>query len=380
MKVLHTNCDYIWTPLHQTMIKNLDAIGVYNEVFSPVYTTNGSGMILSEREHVSPCFRKADRFFFHVKQFKIIKEFNRIFSVNGKNSIKTFDVLHSYYLFTDGNYTRKMSKKFGVPYVVAIRNTDVNAFFKYMPHLRYVGISVMKDAERVFFLSDSYRDQVIYKYVPRKLRNHILGKSVVIPNGIDGFWLENKFFERNYKDVLDRMQRRDIRLICVGRIDKNKNIELTLRTIRRFRNEGWKVHLDVIGPIADKSIFEKIRLEKDVTFFDFLPKEQLIDLFRQADIFVMPSHKETFGLVYAEAMSQGLPVIYTKGQGFDRQFEEGVVGFSVDDHSVNDLKEKIINIISDYERISKNCLNRVEKFNWKDIVQLYYSIYEDIIR
>lgn len=40
----------------------------------------------------------------------------------------------------------------------------------------------------------------------------------------------------------------------------------------------------------------------------------------------MPSHKETFGLVYAEAMSQGLPIIYTKNQGFDGQFPDGYVG------------------------------------------------------
>jgi len=44
----------------------------------------------------------------------------------------------------------------------------------------------------------------------------------------------------------------------------------------------------------------------------------------------MPSITETFGLVYAEALSQGLPVLYTRGQGFDRQFEEGEVGYAVD--------------------------------------------------
>ena len=40
--------------------------------------------------------------------------------------------------------------------------------------------------------------------------------------------------------------------------------------------------------------------------------------------FCLPSHAETFGLVYVEAMSQGLPIIY-EGQGFDKQFQDGEV-------------------------------------------------------
>ena len=44
----------------------------------------------------------------------------------------------------------------------------------------------------------------------------------------------------------------------------------------------------------------------------------------------MTSLGESFGLTYAEAMSQGVPVIYSKGQGFDGQFKEGVVGYHVD--------------------------------------------------
>ena len=43
----------------------------------------------------------------------------------------------------------------------------------------------------------------------------------------------------------------------------------------------------------------------------------------------MPSRYETFGLVYGEAMSQGLPIIYSKGQGVDGYFKEGTVGYGV---------------------------------------------------
>lgn len=66
-------------------------------------------------------------------------------------SVSEYDLIHAYYLFTDGNYARIISRKYNIPYVVAVRNTDVNVFFKHMIHLRCVGIKILKDARTVFF-------------------------------------------------------------------------------------------------------------------------------------------------------------------------------------------------------------------------------------
>ena len=75
-------------------------------------------------------------------------------------------MIHAYTLFTDGNVARTLSKKYGVPYVVAIRDTDVNDFFRYRPYLIKLGSQIMKDASAVFFLSESYKRIVLEKYVP----------------------------------------------------------------------------------------------------------------------------------------------------------------------------------------------------------------------
>jgi glycosyltransferase involved in cell wall biosynthesis len=93
----------------------------------------------------------------------------------------------------------------------------------------------------------------------------------------------------------------------------------------------------------------------------------------------MPSLTETFGLVYAEAMSQGLPVIYTRGQGFDGQFKEGEVGYSVNSSDIHEIVKKIISIIENYSEISKRCVKLVDKFNWNEITNNYNEIYKDIL-
>ncbi|GAF71811.1 unnamed protein product, partial [marine sediment metagenome] len=97
--------------------------------------------------------------------------------------------------------------------------------------------------------------------------------------------------------------------------------------------------------------------------------------YRESDIFIMPSQKETFGLVYGEAMSQGLPIIYSKGQGIDGYFKEGKVGYSVNPNDTNDIIKKIELILENYHNISKNCHDMVEKFSWENIARTYHNIY-----
>lgn len=89
----------------------------------------------------------------------------------------------------------------------------------------------------------------------------------------------------------------------------------------------------------------------------------------------MPSKHETFGLVYAEAMSQGLPVIYTRGQGFDGQFEEGEVGYSVQYDSAEEIVDRIKEILNNYKTISNNCVEKVDRFDWDEIARKYIEIY-----
>ena len=110
-----------------------------------------------------------------------------------------------------------------------------------------------------------------------------------------------------------------------------------------------------------------------------MPKEKLINLYRKCDIFVMPSFTESFGLVYAEAMSQGLPVIYSFGQGFDGQFAEGIVGYHVLARNFLSVADGIKNVINNYAMIRNNVAECAKRFNWSTVVKSYDDIYHIII-
>lgn len=373
MNVLHINCNYITTKLHSVMIEHLNKMNIKNTVFVPTYDEKKSIIEkLKNDEILSKCFGKNDRFLFKLKQKKIIK------AIEKKLNINSFDIIHAYTLFTDGNCAMKLSKKYNIPYVVAIRSTDINVFFKYRIFLRKKGIEILKNSSAIFFLSNTYKNQLFKKYIPNKYKNEFLKKSKVMPNGIDDFWHINSYSDKNeLNNKIKRIEKKEIRLIYAGNIDKNKNITKTCEAIKRLEKEGWKVNFTVAGKIKNEKIFKRIK--DKIEYKGVLNKEELIEYYRKSDIFVMPSKKETFGLTYAEAMSQSIPVIYTKGQGFDEQFDEGVIGFRVNENDEKSISSAIKNICNNYSNISSNCVKMIAKFNWKKICENYYKEYNSIM-
>ena len=366
MRVLHINCNYISTALHQLMVESLDRQGYENKVFAPTYDRKLSVISPNENVLVSECFRKLDRFFFDHKQKKIFK------AVRESYNVAEFDVIHAYTLFTDGNCARVLSEKYGVPYVVAVRNTDVNTFFRWMPHLRNRGVKTMLKASAVFFLSDAYRKQVFDKYVPEKYHNVLLKKTHIIPNGVDDFWFANiPLQEKQIKNT--------VKLIYAGRIDRNKNIPTTQKAMQILRERGYDITLTVVGKVADKKVYERIKSDPYTECLPAQPKEKLLELYRKHDLFVMPSFTESFGLVYAEALSQGLPVIYSKGQGFDNQFPEGVVGYHVSAYDAEDVADGIERVIKNYSSIVPNTVSSAKVFNWTEITAEYDRIYQTVL-
>lgn len=309
-------------------------------------------------------FSLFERLIYFGKQYIIYKKICKEYSIN------EFSIVHAHTLFSSGFSSYLLRKNFGIPYIVAIRNADINVFFRYMFHLRGLGNNIMNYAQKIIFLSPSYRDFYVDKYVAKKNRQLILDKSVIIPNGIDEYFLKNKFFKKSAPN------NKVIKLIYIGEITSNKNIETTIKSCKLLFDLGYSVKYTIVGEILDRKYEEIIARNTFISSYPKCTKEQVLYYLRHSDIFVMPSINESFGIVYAEAMSQGVPVIYSKGQGFDGQFENGIVGYAVNCFDYNNITQKIIELYNDYEQFSKRCVSLVDRFNWLTIAAEYKRIYE----
>lgn len=363
MNVLHICSYYLGTRLYQNLIDALEQNGINNKVYVPAIRGAGASFELNSNIDVSYCLNKYDRVLFNYKHKKILHDFYL------KYNPDKFSLMHAHSLFSNGYIAWKIYEKYNLPYIVAVRNTDMNTFFRYMLHLRGIGIEILKKSQRIVFLSEVYKDELLKKYIPKELHGQILNKSVVIPNGIDKFWLNNKDNAKSlYSD-------KDINIVTAGTIEKNKNQLTTLRTTKKLISQGYDVKYTIVGRIVNNAIYNKLKKEYFVKYIPNQPKEDLMEIFRKNDIFIMPSLTETFGLVYAEAMSQGLPIIYTRGQGFDKQFKDGEVGYPVNCFAADEIVENVIKIIDDYKAISERCIRLVDKFDWNTISQKYINIY-----
>lgn len=365
MKILQIANDYL-NPLFKLMFDAISHTGIRNEVVVPI-KYNGIERNNWKNEVVTlRCFSDLDNFFFHIKQRKIIS------SIENNIAISECDIIHAHTLFSNGYAAMKISKKHGKKYIVAVRNTDINTFFRFFLHLRVTGLKILMNAAAVVFLSPSYRDLVISKYVPKQLQKEILGKSYIIPNGISKVFIENIGKPKN------KLEKDELILLYVGEITVNKNIARIIETARLRKNIGKKTRVLIIGELIDKAC-SSVLSDPIVEYHKKCTQNELINYYRFADIFIMPSHTETFGLVYVEAMSQGLPVLYTRGQGFDKQFDDGIVGYPVDDYNVEDINEKIDLILMNYGEISRNCIMNCERFDWNEIANKYLLLYTKIL-
>jgi glycosyltransferase involved in cell wall biosynthesis len=367
MKILHINSYYNGSKFYKNLYDQQVNTGLDISVFVPTPSSVENICDFGEYTTISVNHSRYDRFIFHLKHTKILKDITK------RYDIEKYALIHAHSLFSNGYVAMKLNKKYGISYIVAVRNTDVNTFFRRMFHLRRLGIEILKNANGIIFLSKSYRDEVIEKYIPKEMKESIINKISIIPNGIDDFWMENKIRKINEPDT------NDLKLLYVGVVNKNKNILTTIKAIEHLRKQGVKARLTVVGRIDDYSIYDQFKNLDYVDYIEPKPRNELIEIYRQNDIFVMPSIHESFGLVYAEAMSQGLPVIYSKGQGFDGQFADGVVGFSVDCSNAEDVSKKVVKIINDYSKISDNCTKSSEKFSWNDISKTYLDLYRNLL-
>lgn len=364
MNILHINTNYEVSTIYPNMLNEFSKISnVSGRLYYPVVSEEKVHEKTFDLVDISPCLKKTDRLFYFNRNKKLSNDVTNLYD------IRNFDITLAYSLFSNGYLAYTLFRKYGIPYFVIVQNTDINMYFKKMIHLRRIGRKIIQAANKVIFISEPYKDYLINNFIKVKERQTVNENSVVIPFGIDNFWFANTVTNKKKDD-------QQIKLLYVGKINKNKNIISSIKACELLINQNQNVSFTIVGNIEDKLIGKTLMKYDFVNYIPFLQQEELLTIYRDSDIFIMPSIKESFGLVYAEAMSQGLPIIYSSGQGFDKHFKEGTVGLSVEPTNIEEIVNSIFEIYNNYNYYSKNCIDLVEKFKWKNIINQYKSLFE----
>lgn len=196
-----------------------------------------------------------------------------------------------------------------------------------------------------------------------------------------------------------KQKSKQINLLFIGRYFYEKGGLHALEVLDRITRKHENVRGVFISPVP-KKILEKYSENKKIEFYDLVPHKKIIDeIYPKSDILIYPGYSDTFGFLFTEALSFGIPVITAEGFGRKELVEEGKTGFivntngKIDSHNIGENEEKIIKdmtkkteiLISNRglrNKMSKECLKCISdgKFSIKQRNEKLKKIYENALR
>ena len=198
-----------------------------------------------------------------------------------------------------------------------------------------------------------------------------MDKIIIQPNGIDEYWIEHIRSDKISNDSI----------LYVGRFDSNKNVLRLMRSVIQLKNAHPTIKLNLVGGYGNqlKRVLKLVEKYPELFYYHGIvsDKEKLRQLYLSNRIFAMPSKHETFGLVYIEALSQNLSLLYTKGQGIDNFFDFNI-GIAVNPRSVSDIKNALESLLNN-NNINNDQVD-FSMFSWHNIAKIYILIYRDICK
>lgn len=379
MSVLHICSDFAKQTVYCHLVANLAATGLAQTTFAPVRTDYEMSRALElERQAKSPvALRKVltplDRVFFRRKVRKVLQ------TLESAVELRPVNLVHAHFLYSDGAVALQLSRTRKLPFVVSVRNTDVNAFLRLRPDLRGIAGEILVAAKQIIFITPSYVERVLAK-VGEDVRRRVEFKVSVVPNGIPSTWLQESC---DGPTVPDRSHGRPLRILYVGDLSPNKNLRNLVRAIEILN--CWRpCRLTLVGSggadenwvrtrvgVGDNLVEWKGRLSEP----DVLQHE-----YRQHDLFAMPSLRETFGVVYLEALSQGLPILHSRGEGVDGYFDGLEVAEGVDPRNPQEIAEKLAILSGRLPQVCSKCRESARRFEWRAVAQQYHDIYRNVLR
>ncbi|MFH1402998.1 MAG: glycosyltransferase family 4 protein [Candidatus Altiarchaeota archaeon] len=210
--------------------------------------------------------------------------------------------------------------------------------------------------DRILTVSLSTRNILVHEYGVSE------DKINIVPNGVD----------LSYVDSLNVKAPVKKSIIFVGRLISHKHVDDLIRAFGMIIPEFPGVTLKVVGSGAERRKLEAMTshmgLEDNVSFMGVLDNDDVIREIKNSTLLVLPSTREGFGIVLAEAGACGKPVVAYKSGGVVEVVEEGVNGFLVEPRDVDALAGRIKELLSD-DRLSREMgsagRSRVEQyFTW----------------
>jgi glycosyltransferase involved in cell wall biosynthesis len=218
----------------------------------------------------------------------------------------------------------------------------------------------------VYVNSEHYRKRWIERGIaPEKLK--------ILPRGLDTSFFNPKNSDPKFWEKFGKKPD-EIGLLYVGRISKEKNLDVAAAAVHELRAEGLPVRLLVVG---DGPYLKELRQQvPDACFTGYLKGQELGAAYSSSDIFVFPSTTDTFGNVVLEAQAAGLPCIVSDLGGPCELVRDGSDGIITRALDVRDFTHAIRFLVKDPElrrQMGENARSKVKDRNWSNAFREFWN-------
>ena len=286
-----------------------------------------------------------------------------------------FDIIHSHVALPDGYCGMLVAKEYKKPLVVTIHGQD----------FQYTIFRNKKCKDSIEKAINSSKKTVVVSSKLKKTGENLLKinkeKIAVVPNGINS---EDIF---NGKSILLRKYEKKKIILSVSHLKKSKGIQLNLKAISKNIKKYNNLFYIIVGSGKEQGELEKFSkqlcIQNNVEFVGGIPHKKVMEYMSICDIFSLPSYREGFGVVYLEAMANGIPVIACQGEGIDGIIKDKETGILVKPKDVDSLVKAMDYLLSNPDEaraIGKRARKLVlENYTWEKNGEKTIEVYREVL-
>jgi len=296
---------------------------------------------------------------------------------------RPYDLVHSHY-WLSGWVGQALKARWGVPHVIMFHTLGEAKNRAHLaeqePSHRIAGERLLaQGADRIICASKSEKETLVHLYgVPAH-------RVSCIPCGVD---LE-RFRPLNRSHVRQRLGflLKEPIMIFVGRIEPLKGIDILLRAAGQLES-GFRL-LVVGGDSQDAerkaqlwALADQLGIGERVTFLDAVPHDDLPLYYNAADVCVVPSYYESFGLVALEALACGVPVVASRVGGLRETVQDGQTGYLVPWRCPEPFAERLDLLLSNEplrRSLGREARVAAERFRWSEVATRVEDVYHELV-
>lgn len=287
-----------------------------------------------------------------------------MFKINAKKALENLlkevdiDIIHGHYLFPAGAASVEVGKKHGIKTYITAHGSDMFEMYKKQFFMRPIIKKVLKKADVIFAVSNALKDEILATKVPG-----IENKTRLYWNSVD----IDKFNNNSNTQFKSQFKNDKPIVLFVGNIIKRKNVNSLLEA-KKIAKTDYNLVVVGNGPLL-KQLKDKAEKENISDVYFTGARNDMENIMPCADMLVLPSFSESFGLVLIEALACGKPVIGSDVGGI-KEIITPEVGLLIDPNSPETISDAIDKMILDDEfrsNLASNARNRAKIFSKVEI-------------